>query len=992
MNNKTKIVENTCQFDFFNGYSYNNILLMHQNIRSANSNFDLFVSCICTLNVKPNVIVLTEAWILSDDDASLFSIDGYVRFASSCGFTRAGGVIVFVRLTDGFVCHKINFNIQGADSLALSLQSDNYSFVLLSVYRWHAFSVNTFLDHLHPSLISLPQGDAIIVGDMNININAESTESDRYLEILSSLGFESCIDADTRVTDNTSSCLDHIFFKSCMPRIAKSAVFLSHVTDHRAVCLSVVRGKKLETKPVHTQYKIDYDLLCTKLSCLDWDDVCQSDCTNRAFDIFMNKLSLCIANSKIVVSKNQTLIGKQLVKLKPWMTNGLCSALKVRDKLYKLSKVDLSNNVAKQKYKQFQAKIRRWVASAKYRYYSNIFVHSSNRKNQWKAINELTGCSSKSVEISRLQIDDKIITGDKDIADAFNLHFIQTPKTLALSIAGLSPAQTNTYNDLFDVRINPSSLFFHPIDESEIFHYINVLDLKKSSGNDGISTYLLKNISRYIVPVLCNIFNKSLMYGVFPDQLKVAVVVPIFKSDNPLNVNNYRPISLLSTFSKLLEKLVKKRLMRFLIATKFLFKGQFGFQEGLSTELALYNFLSKIYVDLNKPRGCKVAGLFLDIQKAFDTVDHGILVSKLEAAGIRGTSLHWFETYLTNRSQLVRIRNCHSEMQRISYGVPQGSVLGPVLFLIFINDLFSPKLFGSITSFADDTALSYSSDHVSHLSHMMQSDLNSIALWFAKNRLSLNAKKTAYLNFSPSASFFLDCPLRYHRIDCSSSSCDCNIISQSDHIKYLGVTLDENLSWKRHILVVKRYLCMFLRKFYYLKSLCPQTILRNVYFAFVNSKLEYCLSCWGSAYSTNMLPLVRLQKWFVRLICNVNRFTHSFPLFLNVKILPLSYLFVFKVSSLFYKISGNSGAVLDGCRASLNKYPTRSVQNNIIRLPKCYTTLFQKSVVYLTHRLFNFFPNSVKLSVSYYSFKKSVKTWLFSLEPDFVDSMFCVLV
>jgi len=449
-------------------------------------------------------------------------------------------------------------------------------------------------------------------------------------------------------------------------------------------------------------------------------------------------------------------------------------------------------------------------------------------------------------------------------------------------------------------------------------------------------------------------------------------VVLIFKKSNKNKEDNYLPISLLPVLSRILEKLVKVRLVCFLEKLFFFSKKQFGFRAGFSTEDALQQLFTNIYSSFNKTDCCKSAGLFLGVSKAFDTIDHELLLEKLELAGIRGVPLSWFRSYLLGRRQAVRVKSKKSNLLNIQYGVPQGSVLGPILFLIFVNDFCDGSFNGHLTAFADDTALSYSAETFDELHYKMQSDLNRISLWFSCNKLSLNVSKTVYIIFSLSLSSRFDLPLKYHKIGCNHYFCNCEIIKQCEYTKYLGLQLDENLSWKKHINNLKYSLRSLLRIFFNLKYICPTSTLKQVYYSLVNSRLEYGISVYGSTYKSHLNSLLILQKKFIRLISHSGYMEHSLPLFINLSILPLRYLYIFKVLATFYKLSGNNGPTVD----IIHGYNTRQISNNILRPPKPRCSLFRKSFVYLAYKFFNILPNPIKNSSSLVTFKKKLKKWL----------------
>ena len=274
---------------------------------------------------------------------------------------------------------------------------------------------------------------------------------------------------------------------------------------------------------------------------------------------------------------------------------------------------------------------------------------------------------------------------------------------------------------------------------------ISNLDPNKSSGPCSVPIKLLKIASSIIIGPLCVILNNSFSTGIFPDAMKIAKIIPIHKAGSTQGINNYRPISLLSIFSKIIERLMHRRLYAFLEHHKVLFESQFGFRKDKSTQHSLIEIVEEIRSSMERKNyGC---GVFIDLKKAFDTVNHSILINKLEHYGIRETSLDWFKSYLNNRHQFVSFNGHFSDYKVMTCGVPQGSVLGPLLFLIYINDLPNISQNLKFYLFADDTNIYYEAPNLSDLQITLNDELKKLSEWLRVNRLSLNVSKTNFVIF-----------------------------------------------------------------------------------------------------------------------------------------------------------------------------------------------------------------------------------------------------
>ena len=287
------------------------------------------------------------------------------------------------------------------------------------------------------------------------------------------------------------------------------------------------------------------------------------------------------------------------------------------------------------------------------------------------------------------------------------------------------------------------------------------------------------------------LFNLSIVKGIFPDDLKIAKVTPIYKADNNSNISNYRPISVLPCFSKMLERIMYNRLQKYLKDQNILYDKQFGFRTGHSTEHAIAQLVDQIYEAFEKNE--YTLGVFIDLSKAFDTVDHSILLRKLELYGITDRNYAWIKSYLSNRLQYIQIdENSRTEFCVVKCGVPQGSILGPLLFLLYVNDLKNASSVLNPIMFADDTNLFYTHSNIKKLFSTMNEELASINQWFTSNKLSLNANKTKY-SFFHKPSKKDDIPLMLPKLTINS-----HVIERQDFIKFHGVLLDENLNWKKH--------------------------------------------------------------------------------------------------------------------------------------------------------------------------------------------------
>ena len=374
-------------------------------------------------------------------------------------------------------------------------------------------------------------------------------------------------------------------------------------------------------------------------------------------------------------------------------------------------------------------------------------------------------------------------TDSTDIANNFNIYFTTVGNTLAANLP-------QTDNDPIElIESNPDNLFCIPTTPAEINNIIIHSKSKKSTGFDNIDSYIVKQIAPQIVNQLANIFNKSFLTGIVPSKLKIPKVIPLYKTKDPAPFSNYRPISLLPFFSKILERLMHNRLYNFLTEHNILSMNQFGFRKNYSTFLALMDLVDNISKNIDE--GNYSIGIFLDLSKAFDTIDHIILLDKLCRYGIRGVTLNWFKHYLNDRKQFVSYNNTTSVSMKVTCGVPQGSILRPLLFILYINDIANVSNIFKINLFADDTSLFHTHDNFESLIKETNQELIRISTWLATNKLVLNIGKTNYIMFKSKG--------KSYNKNVSNIKIDGNNIQQVNKTKFLGIVIEEHLNWAMHI-------------------------------------------------------------------------------------------------------------------------------------------------------------------------------------------------
>lgn len=491
---------------------------------------------------------------------------------------------------------------------------------------------------------------------------------------------------------------------------------------------------------------------------------------------------------------------------------------------------------------------------AKKKYYQDLIAkNSGDSKRTWQVLKEAIGIdNNKSCQIKQIAVGAKTTSEPTEIANHLNGYFSTIGSTLDSSLPSsqLDPTSFVHFN-------SPDTCFLAPVSPEDIITIICELK-NKGNGTEPISNLVLKGLAPSISAPLAHLVNICLSTGVFPDDLKTALITPVFKAGNKQDPGNYRPISVISPLSKIIEKCVSQQILSYLQQHNILSDSQFGFRTKHSTEHALLNFID--FVTKEKDDGKYVLGIYLDIKKAFDSVNHQILFKKLEKYGIRGLPLKLLKSYLSNRRQQVKLENGQgvkfiSSERPVLCGVPQGSVLGPLLFLIYVNDLKNASREFHAITFADDTNLFLSGSNLDQLCIKVNEELQKVHHWFICNRLCLNVSKTSYQLYTNKTLYSKP----HVRIDGAS-------VDRVKVVRFLGMMVDEDLTFKDHIDYVCQKFSIAVGFMHRGKGIFEKSQLVSLYNALALPHLNYCSMVGAINYPTPLNRVFRLQKRAARVI------------------------------------------------------------------------------------------------------------------------------
>ena len=513
--------------------------------------------------------------------------------------------------------------------------------------------------------------------------------------------------------------------------------------------------------------------------------------------------------------------------MSPWITKGLLKSINQKNKLYK-QYLNSPSKKGIQKFKTYKNKLNMLIRKSKRKYFFLKFERSKNNMKQtWNSINNILGRGKRQSNQKKFKNDNgSVFTNPEDISNQFNDFFVTVGPKLASNIQS---TDKEYYDYLHDPKNN--TMYMKPIVEMDITKIIDKFNQNKSAGNDNVGNFIIKRVSKEIVKPLTRIFNLSISTGIVPEKLKIAKVIPIYKKKDAEVFSNYRPVSLLPCFSKILERLVFDKCMNFMNTNDILNDKQFGFRSGHSTSMAIIELVDKINIAVENNKS--TIGIFLDLSKAFDTIDHNILLYKLEYYGFRGIVLEWFKNYLSNRKQYVSYNSSDSQLKDIVCGVPQGSILGPLLFILYVNDITSTSKILDFLLFADDTTILYSHNDIDSQISVVNTELKEVGNWFKANKLSVNASKTNYMMLGTPHMTSVKIKQDLNVI------LDDSILDRVKHTKFLGVLIDENFTWKCHIDCVSKTLSRNIGIMNKLKHFIPARILHTLYCTFILPYLNY---------------------------------------------------------------------------------------------------------------------------------------------------------
>jgi hypothetical protein len=881
--------------------------------------------------------------------------------------------------------------------MVLEVQYPNKSILVSNIYRSPnpppnisvSDHIDLFLDTLDTHLARLSDLDknSYIFTDSNINLlklNEGALGTD-YMDTLITNGYLQIISKATRVQNNNVSLIDHIMTNTNLKKY-NAGTIIDDMSDHFMNFVQISHEKntkkdiKEETKRLINEANTNN--LKLALNNTDWTPVLVNTDTDSSFNCFWDIFSALYTEhfplTNVKFNKNKH-------RINGYMSNELLDSRSLKLSLQKKSlrtkdPVDIAAYITQRNV--YNSMLRK----CKQKYYKdNLMKNVKNSKRSWELLKEAANLNKTSPNVEKLEKDGLSISDPTEIANEFNEFFTNIGVKISESVV----PTVKTAEDYMPALNDIQQLDLGTTSQVHVCDIIKSLKPKGSCDVDGgISTKLLKTLAIELSWPLAHIFRLSLQNGIFPSKLKKSRVVPIFKAGNTYSCDNYRPISLLSTLSKVLEKMVSVQLVNHLDRNNILYEHQYGFQRNKSTEHSLVHAINFIGKAMNDNNYC--IGVFFDLKKAFDVCSHEILVMKLSKMGVSGVALDWFKSYLSDRYQCVDINGNLSDSKRIKISILQGSILGPILFLCFINDLFLVTTLLTLM-FADDTFSLKSSSDLKSLCDEVNSEINKMAVWFRANKLAVNINKTKYMIFRMKGKKIDQTVNIFYNENEPDIAVDPNLITELERYhdqhenkecrtyKLLGINLDEFLTLDAHTTYIVSKLSRSLYCIKQAKHIIPPGGLKALYFALIHSHLTYCTAIMSILNKKNRTKIFKIQKKAVRIMTNSGYNAHTNPIFQRHLILPFDLLIQQGQLSFMHAINNNYApkSFATTWLKNRDRDPNITLRNaNDYHLVQPRTETFKRTTLYALPATWNDLSPYIKLQNNRITFRWALKAHL----------------
>lgn len=937
--------------------------ILYLNINSINNKLDHLEDLISDIG-NIHIIALTEIRIFMEQNV-YFNLPNYNVFFNNRS-DGEGGIALYIH---NALSTRLILNVCDNNVHYLLVNIAELSINVALIYKQPSANHDILINCIY-SILGVHKR-VILLGDMNTDLLRSNPKSEQYtnailghgFSILNKLDPHSATRIGTRHYENYGTRISRTIIDHAITDLHNFKFSLSlnscNISDHKLMVLGFDNNSQHKIDFISQWSTKEYKLIDTnkyieKFESINWDNVV-------TFDQLLQATTNCRDESITVIRKR--------VKTNPhkkWVNEELLSLIEERNRYHRLIKKCRNNEYLRSKHSLYCEAIKQ--LRRKLRYQSNSYNINKNKyepRKLWCTINEILANKSTSREpIKTIKHNGTTHSTPEHIANTFSTYFCDVGSDLYAQI----PINNEIIQNTVPYRTNTMVLF--PTTPQEIISKIGSMK-KNNSIFDTIPSSCMISLSSSLAPILSRLINNSFETGDFPSGLKLARIIPLFKGADPVLLENYRPISILANTAKLIEMLIYDRLNKFCNKYNIINSNQFGFQKNSSTASAVTSIVEFLQLGLDKGKNSIGACLFIDLKKAFDTIPHSLLIDKLDRMGIRGPINILLKSYLFNRSHYVDIEGVHSNeiTNRNPFATPQGSVLGPLLFLLFINDVFNLNLHGKMVLFADDSTIAYTGTDANDLNNKIRGDIELLQKWFEKNKLTLNISKTKLL------------PIRMNAVDQNflKIKIDNKYIELVNSFNFLGITLQSDLKWDKHIKYLSRKLYSVAGVAKRLGNKVDDSVLLSIYYSLVYSHLSYLAPVYGTSLSQYDLSKLQVaQNVAIRGIFSNDYYIKNLStdeIFAKYNIMKIQALISFVLGMWMYKREHNLMKFDLSSRLFVEQhnYPTRNRLNIVPSSSR--TNLARNSVYNSGTRLYNSLDNQYKLQPSIHKFKTYLRNF-----------------
>ena len=879
---------------------------------------------------------------------TFLNIGGFSFFRFDRGRKHGGGLLVYYKNDLSLSMPQKSPKIHHCELLTLKLTlSRRKSATFSLVYRPPNSDITGFLNSLEIFLQhSDPSQAHCIIGDLNIDLTKENrnTHALNYLNLLHAYGYNQIIQDPTRLSSQKASLIDHVVLNNQFHSYSGD-VICSSISDHQAISLqwNVALERELQVHKViefRSMKNFDPGVFRTKVNTIDWSNFFQLSDPDVAWNMFSH-LFLEVWDECAPLKKCRIRLGKKINK--PWIDSTILKDMKLRDSLYRKFQ-SCRTDANWSEFKKIRNRVNTSINRSKFLYFKDHFSNEVPSTTPWKTVNSLIGKSKKTKQCA---VDCNLLV---DYFSSIN-NTTNNPRANFLDFLSPPPA---------------TSFVMEPCTPELVSKLLSEIKNSNSCGHDKISNIMLKHAGNCISNQLSHLFNLCIKTNVIPSTWKHAKVIPLHKKGDTSEPSNYRPISLLSSTSKLFERFLANQISSYFEQNSLFTEYQHGFRKKHSTQSAIISLTEKIFTSVNAHEF--VVSVFLDLSKAFDTVNHAILLRKLEHYGFQKPTINLLRSYLTDRSISVYLNDdFSSKVKQIFNGVPQGSVLGPLLFIIYTNDVFNALDNALLSLYADDTSIYISGSDLQVAHNLLEKDTDNIIQWFEANCLKLNIEKSQFIIFG-TRNMTKEAPQTPLRLRDSA-------IQRQSSVEYLGIVLDENLNFNEHVNKVNTKLAKALGPLNLIKHLMPFRIRKQVSQALVLPHIKYCITVWSGTSQVNISKISKTLNRACRQILCVNRDElHTAELYKRLGWLTVDQLINFHLHIDVFKLihlNAPFSIHLPPTHDTIHSHFTRN--RSLFQVPTVRNSYGFHSLSYRFCHVWNNLPVEYQAPMTFAKFKRLVK-------------------